>query len=220
MSLTQELRHKYGGLWHRVVTHPFVVELGEDDLPVEKFKAYFLQDYVFVRDLVSMTALGVSKAPDFEAAGSLNRFLAGVLDPENDLFIRAFKELGASEEEYRSVNASPTTQAFGDFLVRVGLEGDFEDIVAVLYVTEGTYLDWATRLTEAGKKPGNPIYREWINIHLPDVLGDLVDWMAGYLGGADVGPRRPRIDRRFVTALRYEYMFWEAAYNGERWPDQ
>ena len=220
MSLTQELRHKYRDLWRRVVSHPFVMELGDGELPVEKFRAYFLQDYVFVRDLVSITALGISKAPDFEAASRLNRFLVGVLDPENDLFVRGFKELGASEEEYRSVNASPTTQAFGDFLMRVGVEGDFEDIVTILYVTEGTYLDWATRLAEAGKRPQNPVYREWIDIHLPNVLGELVAWMGGCLDGADIGARRARIERRFVTALRYEHMFWDAAYNGERWPDE
>ena len=35
---------------------------------------------------------------------------------------------------------------------------------------------------------------------------------------ADVGARLPGIDRLFLTALRYEYLFWEAAYCGESWP--
>ena len=220
MSLIKELRQKHRRLWHNMVTHPFVVELGEGTLPVEKFRAYFLQDYVFVRDLVSLTALGVSKAPDFQSASRLNLFLTGILDPENDLFVRAFTELGASEEERASVTASPVTRAFGDFLVRIGLEGDFEDIVTVLYVTEGTYLDWGTRLLLEGKRPANPIYREWIDIHGPEVLGELVTWMAGHLDGADIGSRGPRIEDIFLTALRYEYLFWEAAYQGDRWPDQ
>jgi thiaminase/transcriptional activator TenA len=220
MSLTSELRHKYRDLWRRMVFHPFVVEMGEGTLPVEKFRRYFLQDYVFVRDLVSMTAMGIAKAPDFLAASKLDQFLAGVLDPENDLFVRAFKELGASEVDYSSANASPTTQAFGDFLVRTGLEGTFEDIITVLYVTEGTYLDWGARLMEAGKRPSNPIYREWIEIHGPQALGALVKWMGDYLDEADIGSRRPRIERIFRTALRYECLFWEAAYRGERWPDE
>ena len=218
MPLTQELRDKYRDLWERMVTHPFVIEMGDGTLPVDKFRRYFLQDYVFVRDLVSMTALGVSQAPDFEAAGVLNSFLTGILDPENDLFIRAFKELSVSEEEYSAVSASPTTQAFGDFMMRVGLEGTFEDILTVLYVTERTYLDWGTRLIESGKRPQNPVYREWIEIHGPDVLGELVAWMGGYLDRAELGGRRDRAERIFLTALRYEYLFWEAAYHGESWP--
>jgi thiaminase/transcriptional activator TenA len=220
MSLTQELRQKYHDLWQRMVHHPFVNEMGDGSLPVEKFRTYFLQDYVFVNNLVSLTALGIAKAPDFEAASVLHRFLAGVLDPESDLFARAFKELGASEEEYSSASASPTTQAFGDFLTRVGYEGDFEDIVTVLYVTEGTYLDWGTRLLKTGKKPNNPVYQEWIDIHGPEVLGELVSWIGSHLDSVDIGNRRPRIERNFLTALRYEYMFWDVAYKGERWPDQ
>ena len=119
MSLTKGLRRKHSDLWHRMVTHPFVTEMGDGTLPVDKFRTYFLQDYVFVRDLVSMTALGISKAPDFEGANVLNRFLTGILDPENDLFVRAFEEMGVSEQEYASAEASPTTRAFGDFLMRV-----------------------------------------------------------------------------------------------------
>ena len=173
---------------------------------------------MFVNDLVAMTAMGVSKAPDLAAAGLLNGFLTGILDPESDLFLRAFRQLGAPAAEYSAAGASPTTQAFGDFMVRTGLEGDFTDIATVLYVTEGTYLDWGTRLIDAGKRPDNPVYREWIELHGPAVLGALVDWLRGYLDGADASGRRARIERIFLTALRYEYAFWEAAYSGEAWP--
>jgi thiaminase len=118
-------------------------------------------------------------------------------------------------------SASPVTQAFGDFMVRTGLEGGFEDIVTVLYVTEGTYLDWGTRLLEAGKRPSHPVYREWIDIHGPQVLGAFVAWLSQHLDSADLGSQGPRIDRIFHTALRYEYLFWEAAYHGSaHWPDQ
>ncbi len=219
MSLTKELRRKHRVLWHRMVTHPFVTEMGDGALPVKKFRTYFLQDYVFVRDLVSMTALGISKAPDFESANVLNRFLTGILDPENDLFLRAFEEMGVSEREYASAEASPTTRAFGDFLVRTGLEGDFDDVATVLYVTEGTYLDWGTRLIAQGKRPDNRIYREWIDIHGPQVLGELVGWLGNHLDGTDEGGR-PRAERVFHTALRYEYLFWEAVYRGDHWPDE
>ena len=62
--------------------------------------------------------------------------------------MRAFDILGATEEDYSSATASPITQGFGDFLVRTGLGGSFEEVVAVCYVTEGTYLDWGTQVSE------------------------------------------------------------------------
>src|SRR5262249_35642782 len=214
MTLTQELRHKYHDLWHRMVTHPFVVEMGEGTLAVAKFCAYFLQDYLFVHDLVAMTSMGLAKAPTFLAANQLHQFLAGILNPENDLFVRAFQELGVSAEEYAAVSVSPITQAFGDFLVRTGLEGSFEDIITVLYVTEGTYLDWGTQLLEAGKRPQNAIYQEWMALHGPQALGALVAWLGQHLDNAALDNHRSRIDKIFHTTLRYEYLFWEEAYHG------
>ena len=74
-----------------------------------------------------MSGQAVAKAPDMESASVFNNFLVGILDPENDLFIRAFKEFGASQEEYSAVGANPTTQAFGDFVVRTAVEGTFDN---------------------------------------------------------------------------------------------
>ncbi len=218
--MTDRLRARHHDLWQRVVAHPFVEEMGGGTLPAEKFRAYFIQDYVFVRDLVSMIALGVSKAPDLDAASRLNRFLSGILDPESDLFVRAFGAFGVSKETYASAAGGPTTRAFGDFLLRVGYEGRFEDIAAALYVTEGTYLDWGTRLAASRSSPRHEIYQEWIDIHGPQVLGELVAWTASVVDAADSTGGSPRIEEIFLTALRYEYLFFEAAYRGERWPDE
>jgi thiaminase/transcriptional activator TenA len=221
MTITEALRHTHRDLWQRMITHPFVLELGEGTLPVDTFRAYFLQDYVFVRDLVTLTALGIAKAPSMAAAGTLNQFLSGILQPENDLFVRAFTALGVAEVEYAAASAAPLTQAFGDFLVRTGAEGNFADIAMLLYVTEGTYLDWGTQLLAAGKRPDNPLYQEWITIHGPQVLGPLVAWLGGYLDANAGESQRPRLERLFHTTLRYEYLFWDMAYHGRlRWPDQ
>ena len=223
MSHIRQLRDRHQDLWGRMVNHPFVVELGDGTLSLERGRRYFLQDYVFVNDLVAMVSLGVAKAPDLVSASHLHAFLSGILDPEtaaeNDFFLRAFDTLGATEPEYSAVSASPVTQGFGDFLKRTGLEGSFEEIVTVCYVTEGTYLDWGTRLLGEGKRPSNPIYREWIDLHGPAVLGDFVAWCGSYIDSADLGALQPKVERAFHTALRYEFLFWEAAYRGSSWPD-
>ena len=201
-----------------MTNHPFVDEMGEGTLPAVKFRRYFLQDYVFVNDLVALTAQAIAKSPNLKIASLFNDFLTGILDPENNLFLRAFDELGASEEEYTLVRGTPTTRAFGDFIVRTALEGDFDDIAVLLYVTEGTYLEWGTRLLEDRPNLDIPIYREWIDLHGPKVLGSLVQWLEDYI---DKSSRisEDRADYIFHMSLRYEYLFWEAAYEGEGWFD-
>ena len=220
-SLSNSIRAKHAAAWERVVTHPLVLELGDGTLPIEKFRTYFVQDYIFVKDLVAMMGLAIAKSPDLgNASAPINRFLEGVLNPENDLFVRALRELNASEGELTAAVASPATQGFVDFLTRVGHEGTFDEIVTVLYVTEGTYLDWATRLINAGRVPKNEFYKGWIDLHGPAALGDIVAWLGSHLDAIPPDSRSPRTDWLARTALSYELMFWEQAYSGVglEWP--
>ena len=218
MTLTSKLKSKYSDLWESMTHHRFVSQMADGSLSPEIFKTYFLQDYVFVNDLVPLAAQGIAKAPNLDAASIFNEFLVGVLDPENDLFMRFFDELGATQEDYSSAKASPTTQAFGDFLVRTSLEGTFDEIALVLYVTEGTYLDWGTRLLEESADPNNSVFREWIDLHGPAVLGGLVSWLESYINNHSQITEE-RADHLFHTTLRYEFLFWESAYDDEKWFD-
>jgi len=223
MPFTDDLRAKYHTQWEAMVTHPFVTEMGDGSLDISKFRNYFRQDYVFCEDLVKLTSIAIAKAaPDYEAGKILNGFLTNFLSAENDLFLNGFQDLGVTAEQYQVTEANPVTQAFGDFMVRTAFEGDFDDLIALFYVTEGTYLDWASRLINAGAEPNNAVYQGWIDIHSPAMLGDLVEWFAARLN--DAGERASaskaaNLERIFRTTLRYEYLFWEANYHGAQWQD-
>ena len=224
MPFVDDLRAKYYEQWEAMVTHPFVMEMGDGSLDIAKFRSYFRQDYVFCSDLVKLTSIAIAKAaPDYEAGKVLNGFLSNFLSAENDLFLNGFQDLGVSAEEYQTTVANPVTQGFGDFMVRTALEGDIDDLVALFYVTEGTYLDWASRLIESGAEPNNAVYQGWIDIHSPAVLSDVVGWFTERLN--DAGERAnatkgANLERIFRTTLRYEHLFWEANYHGWRWHDE
>jgi len=218
MPFSDDLRKANEDLWERMVTHPFVVELGEGTLPLEKFQRYFLQDYLFLRTLAKVVALAVVKAPSLEVAQPLSPFLNTVLNAENDLFFRAFQELGVPPEEYQNAPVLPTGLAMANFMLSTAYDGTFDDIVAALLVTEWTYYDWATRLTQAGKRPSQRMYQEWIDIHSARELGDFVAALKCHVDYGIPDETWPRIREVFRTALRYEYLFWEMAYHGEEWP--
>jgi len=202
-----------------MVTHPFVQELGDGTLPTDKFRRYFLQDYLFLRTGAKVVGLAVVKAPSLEAAQPLSPFLNTLLNAENALFFRAFQELSVPPEEYLNAPVLPTGLAMANFMLATAYDGTFDDIVAALLVTEWTYYDWATRLVEAGKRPPQKMYQEWIDIHAAQELGDFVAALKRHVDEA-IPPDPPfvRIHEVFRSALRYEYLFWEMAYHGEEWP--
>ena len=218
MGLSEELRQSVGALWEKTVTHPFVIELGDGTLPEEKFNVYFEQDHLFLRDWIALMCAGVARAPDFAHARPLAAFIHGALGGEEGLFQGYFSETGLSPEDVRGLRHLPTTFAHSGFLRRVASEGTFLEIIATLLAIEWPYVDWARRLAEAGKRPQNKYYRAWIDIHAGDELGDLVSWMRGVLDSAEVTDAG-RLKELFLSTLRYEYLFWEMAYRGERWPE-
>ena len=223
MSVTHDLKSKYAGLWKSATDHPFINEMGDGSLPAEKFRRYFLQDYVFVNDLVKMAGVAVSKAPDLTLARPIEEFLNAILGAEDALFLDAFDTLGIPESEYRKVETLPTTAALGNFLVRLAYEGSFREICAAMYVTEGVYLDWGERLKQVGAAPEKSggelgrFYKGWIDLHDDAALGPIVRFLGSVVDGAS-GSELARIETINVRALRYEVAFWEMAYRGEQWP--
>jgi thiaminase/transcriptional activator TenA len=223
MSITSQLKADHADLWRKAVEHPFINELGDGSLDADKFRRYFLQDYVFINDLVNMAGIAVSRAPELTLARPIEEFLHAILGAEDALFIDAFKTLGIPEREFRYVEALPTTAAFGNFLVRLAYEGSFAEICCAMFVTEGVYLDWGERLRNLGADPAasgaelGKFYQRWIDLHMEAALGDIVRFLGGIVDGASENEMRG-LKRVFQRALRYEVAFWEMSYRGEQWP--
>ena len=199
-------------MWERMVRHPFVLALGDGSLPRPVFAAYMAQDYLFVDALVRTVAYGIAKAPGAAAAKPLGHFLQTLLGAEDDLFRRVFAELGMAPPTSSPPEPLPITERFGSFLVRLGRRGTFEQIATALFVTEGTYADWASRLADEGRRPSDALYRDWIDIHADASLKALVDYLSGCMGAATGDSSEQELDRVFRQALRYELAFWNAFY--------
>ena len=48
MTLSERLRQAVAPIWQKTLTHPFVTGLGDGTLPLENFRFYMCQDYVFL----------------------------------------------------------------------------------------------------------------------------------------------------------------------------
>jgi len=220
MALSDDLRAGVGPVWERVVTHPFVIELGDNTLPQETFDRYFDQDYLFLRDWAIMLSLATAKAPNFDAARQLVGFLHLGLGGEEGLFQEAFRERGLSREDVANLEYRPTTFHYSGYIRKIAYEGSFLDVIALLLAVEWPYMDWAQRLDAAGKRPANHYYQTWIDVHTSQGMTAFVAWMRQTVDAAPVSKSdRAGLQGIFKDVLRYEYMFWEMAYRAEEWPD-
>ena len=217
MPRALELRQAHEALWERMVGHPFVLALGDGTLPRGVFADYVVQDYLFIDALARTVAYGVAKAPDLATAKPMGDFLHTLLGAEENWFRGAFAELGVPAPG-TDAQGLPQTQRFGSFLLRVGRSGTYQQVATALYVTEGTYYDWATRLARGGRRPPKEtLYRDWIDLHADDSLGGFVAFLSDCLEAPPSSPsEEERIGRVFASTLRYEVGFWEAVYPNSR----
>ena len=220
MGFSDELKAGVAPLWEQVVTHPFVIELGDNTLPLETFHRYFDQDYIFLKDWAILLSLATAKAPDFDAARQLVGFLHLGLGGEEGLFQQAFRERGLSRQDVANLEYRPTTLHYSGYLRNIAYTGSFIDVVATLLAVEWPYMDWAQRLDAAGKHPANHYYQTWIDLHTGQGMTGFVAWMRQTVDDATItAADRTRLQRIFRDVLRYELLFWEMAYRGEEWPE-
>ncbi len=116
---------------------------------------------------------------------------------------------------------SPTCLGYTSYLWSLSAQGSYPVLVAGLLPCFWIYDDVGRRFSEqAGDLSRHP-YGDWIATYgdpaFTEATGqvrEITDRLA-----QESGPQvRHRMLAAFVTASRYEWMFWDAAWRGEGWP--
>lgn len=219
MTFTDELRTVAEPLWEATLDHPMVEGIGDGTLDEEPFRHWVRQDYVFLIEYSRVFALSAAHAPDIERMGRFATLLEATINTEMDLHRSYAAEFDISESELEATEPTPTTQAYTDFLVRSGYEGFGETIATLLPCMWGFNVT-ANRLAEQGR-PDHEQYSQWIDMYAGDEFTTLTEWCKDVMNdvATDVAPETREAYRdRFLTSARYEYMFWDAAWEQEEWP--
>ena len=87
MTLFERLKTHAAAQWADYTRHPFVDQLGKGDLPIECFKHYLVQDYLFLIQFARAYALGVYKSPTLADMRHSLEGVKAILDVELELHI-------------------------------------------------------------------------------------------------------------------------------------
>ena len=77
MGYSDELWARHEPIWRAVHDHPFVRGIGDGTLPVERFRYYIEQDFVFLHEYSRVLALAVAKGIEL---ASMARFASASPD--------------------------------------------------------------------------------------------------------------------------------------------
>jgi thiaminase/transcriptional activator TenA len=194
-----------------MLAHPFLTATAAGQVTESSFKTWLAQDYLYVRETVPFLGVLLAKAPPAlraplsEAIGTLNR--------ELDLFRRQAEELGVVLE---GLEMAPTCHAYTQFMLATAYSRPFAAGFTVLYGLEKAYLDsWMqVKTNQQGSSP----YQAFIDNWTSQAFQDYVAWLGHTLDELVQQQDRVELERLFLLTARYEYLFWQMAWNQEGWP--
>jgi thiaminase/transcriptional activator TenA len=218
-DFTSELWASAAPIFEAILAHPFLRGLTDGSLPADRFRFYVKQDALYLREYARCLAMASAKAPTAFWCEMFAAHAQSALNVERSLHEAYFAAWGLSAEEVAGTVPTPTTLAYTSYLLRVAGTRPFEEILGALLPCYWIYWEVGKRLVATGSP--NPVYQRWIDAYASEqfasAVGRVLD--ATNRSRADLpASRLALIRQQYLTASRYEWMFWDAAYKRESWP--
>jgi len=218
-GFTVELWNAASPIFQAILEHSFVRGLTDGSLPEERFRFYVKQDSLYLREYARCLALASAKAPTSAWCEMFAAHAQSALNVERSLHEAYFASWGLAPEEVEATQPTPTTLAYTSYLLRVAGTGTFEELIGAILPCYWIYWEVGKSLV-AGGSP-NAVYQRWIDAYASEQFANAVQRVldAANRSTADLpASRRALVQHHYLTASRYEWMFWDAAYRMESWP--
>lgn len=221
MSFCERLRKLARPIWDAQLTHPFVVALGKGTLPERKFKYYILQDGRFLEDLSRVFAAGAQKAPDADSRLRFARLAEETVTVERGLHERYGTRWKMTPQQMAAIPMAPTNYAYTRHLLAVAQAGTAAEITLIALPCAWIYCVVGRHLLRHGPPKADHPYREWLLMYGSPEFAAVQRWMRAkadeWVKEAGAAEQK-RMEEAFLISSRYEWMFWEMAWNEEEWP--
>lgn len=220
MPLREELWAGAAPFYDKIVEHPFIHGLADGTLPREIFHQYVVQDAHYLRGYARALAICAAKAPTGADTVMFNQHAAGAIQAEQQMHAAFMGELGSSPEEAAVAPLLPTTLAYTSYLLAQTYSGSFAAGLATVLPCYWIYARVGSHLVQ--RSSPDPLYARWIAEYGGEDFQQVVSAVLAVTdrtGGEISAAERARMYDHFVTTSRYEWMFWDAAWRRETWPE-
>lgn len=219
-GLTQEIWDKNHGFYEKILNLPFNQEIRKGTLDENTFKNYLIQDYFYLQNFRKVYAILLSKAPDEKAAGFIAGLMKEIDEETQNVHARYFKKFNVTEQELSDTPLNPVTEFYNSYLIKTAALEPFEVGLIATLPCHWVYYSVGTDMMGSKQAAGNK-YQEWIDEYGSDPWDGsdtkaFVDLVEYYMERTTEENRR-KMRQAFETAMKLEYMFWDAAYKGTKW---
>ena len=215
ITVSEALHQAAAPVWEKCLAHPFVTSLGDGSLPVEKFRFFMLQDYLYLFDYARVFALGVVKARDPELMRTFAANVEAILNGEMKIHRAYMQRLGITEEQVFAVQPALDNLSYTHYMLSVASAGTPVEIVASILACSWSYAEIGQALAKLPGALEHPFYGEWVQGYAGaeyastnQALIDLMNRLAENVSDEQL----ERLKEIFVNCSRYELGFWDMAW--------
>ena len=150
-------------IWEAFHTHPFVRGIADGTLPVEKFRYFMIQDYLYLIEYAKVFAVGAAKAADPEIMRVFAGYVTQILSGEMDIHKGYMERLGIRVADAEKARMAQDNLSYTSYMLRVAYEGGPGEVCAAILPCAVSYEIIARKMVEDNPACSeHPFYGEWI----------------------------------------------------------
>jgi thiaminase (transcriptional activator TenA) len=198
---------------------PFNRELAAGILTPERFRRYIVQDALYLKQFSRALSIASAKAPGGAAIEFFARSAQTAVAVERALHKRYLVELGVDPTSLAESELSPDCLAYTSFLLATAHQEPWEILLAALLPCFRIYWEVGCQIAKEAAHD-NP-YRAWIDTYADPQFGEAVEEVISIANRAAeevTAATRTRMLATYLRATQYEWLFWDGAYHGRKWP--
>jgi thiaminase/transcriptional activator TenA len=205
------------------VETPYLKQIIEGTLPIEKFKFQVKQNYSYLLEYTKALAVGFAKCQTYEQMAMWLSLMRVNFENEVDFYRVYWKEkLNISLEELDSTTMARVKRSYTSFELARSWEGDLAEHLTALLPCPIVYWQLGKHLKTKCKLPEGNIYREWIEFYTVgrfDETYKLRIELINDLTKNKTPKELARLEEIYAVSCNYEYLSWrDMYYKMETWP--
>ncbi|KAK4106941.1 hypothetical protein N658DRAFT_414120 [Parathielavia hyrcaniae] len=155
-------------VWKRFISHPFVLAMGDGTLPIESFKGYLIQDYLYLIHFARANALASYKASSMKDIAASAAIVTHIFR-EMELHIGYCGGFGISRDEMENTEEKEACTAYTRYVLDIGQSQDWLGLQVAMAPCLLGYGAIAKMLhaDPRSKREGN-LYWTWIENYVAD----------------------------------------------------
>jgi thiaminase/transcriptional activator TenA len=205
--------------WNKILSHSFITEISMDILPLDKFTFYLKQDNIFLKEFCNFLQVAKQKSTSPKMKEWFNGLIYSTVNLEMQMQTQILNILQISpgtnlKHVFPDTTTTITTLNYTSYLRQISSTGSMSEIVSAMAPCPWTYFDIAKKLSKNYIQ--SEIYKKWIQFYSSEQsykqvneIKIMLDALAKEASEKD----KMAMKNHFATACKYEYLFWDMAYN-------